>query len=471
MEHHGNLSWRNLKQQQAEERMMENASSDDDGSVGDVEYEEFVEEEDDEGSEYLEEEFVLEEEEVEVTESEAVEEEEFVEQGHRNERVADGLVEEAEGVAYREQVTPALVSAPEKKKASDKLHEITPAGDTQLDDVVATAGAAAVREGEDESIPPKDEPEPVHLEPVLGEDPVDSNCNGKETQYGVPCSSDVEETTENSVSPMESEKLDAEPEPESTSDCATQENPKPDTVESASAASDELTVQEDFVEETVETEPVVELDEIENKEDDSKGDEATSRDAKVEAAATPVPSQQEPPKSPARKSFLADTNRDGSLGWEKPKWATKSPLKNKGSVNVPISPEKKYEWEKPSWTQSKLKSTGKDLRKGVDLQAPITHCKKNDMDAINFEANPMVLKHTGKGTDVRMGENLAKPITHVPREHLIADVNFEANPTVLKSTDKGYSVRMGENLARPITFINGKEPSEENCIFGKKQMC
>lgn len=189
------------------------------------------------------------------------------------------------------------------------------------------------------------------------------------------------------------------------------------------------------------------------------------------------------------------------IRWEQPDWITNSPLKaKKKSVNVLIgSPEKTIGWEKPGWTKTELRLTGKDLRKGVDLQAPITHVKKERMDDINFEANPLVLKPTKKGTDVRLGENLAKPITHCAKDPMadvnfvaipelilkptelgekiklrgnleapithvekdtMDDINFEANPLVLKSTEKGLAVRLGENLARPITFINGKTPSE-----------
>ena len=113
---------------------------------------------------------------------------------------------------------------------------------------------------------------------------------------------------------------------------------------------------------------------------------------------------------------------NNKLGWEKPDWAKNSPLKSKkGTVDTrtqssPISPaEKNLGWEKPSWVKTKLKATGKDLRKGIDLQAPITHInrEKERMDDINFEANPLILKPTEKGTAVRLGENLARPITFI----------------------------------------------------------
>jgi hypothetical protein len=207
-------------------------------------------------------------------------------------------------------------------------------------------------------------------------------------------------------------------------------------------------------------------------------------------------------QTPCMSQHIND--KDNMIGWEKPDWVMNSPLKNKkSSVNLSIeSSEKNVGWEKPVWTQAQLRSTGKDLKKGVDLQAPITHVNKEHMNDVNFEANPMVLKSSSKGTDVRLGENLAKPITHyakdpmadvnfvanpefilkptkigdklkqkgnleAPITHIekdnMDDINFEANPLILKPTDKGFAVRLGENLARPITFINGKKPSE--CTF------
>jgi hypothetical protein len=162
------------------------------------------------------------------------------------------------------------------------------------------------------------------------------------------------------------------------------------------------------------------------------------------------------------------------------------------SENISISPTKPFEWEKPSWTSVKLKSTGKNLKMGEDLQAPITHVPKDNLDDINFEANPLLLRPTKLGFDVRLGENLAKsithceknpraavnnvasaqllkrtekgetlvkgadlqrPITHIEKDSM-DDINFEANPFILKSTTKGTEVRLGGKLERPITFIN-----------------
>ena len=160
--------------------------------------------------------------------------------------------------------------------------------------------------------------------------------------------------------------------------------------------------------------------------------------------------------------------------------------------NPILSPTKTFEWEKPSWTCAKLRSTGKNLKIGEDLQGPITHVEKRYMDDLNFEANPLLLRPTKQGVDVRLGDNLAKPITHcekdpqsgmnplvstqvlkntergqqliqgvdlqAPITHVqkdtMDDINFEANPLVLKSTEKGQEVRLGVKLERPITFIN-----------------
>lgn len=165
----------------------------------------------------------------------------------------------------------------------------------------------------------------------------------------------------------------------------------------------------------------------------------------------------------------ADNEANKKIGWEKPDWAKNSPLKaKKGTVAItPISPdEKNLGWEKPSWTKAKLKSTGKDLKKGIDLQAPITHVnsRKDPNKDLNVQANPdKILKATGK--ELKKGVDLQAPITHVNAEkERMDDINFEANPLILKPTDKGTAVRLGENLARPITYINsnGAPPSKES---------
>ena len=107
--------------------------------------------------------------------------------------------------------------------------------------------------------------------------------------------------------------------------------------------------------------------------------------------------------------------QEKTIGWEKPDWVKNSPLKSpKKKVDALLmSPGKQIGWEKPNWVEAKLKSTGADVKKGVDLQAPITHVEKDEKNIINLEANPLYLKPTEKGTAVRLGENLARPITFI----------------------------------------------------------
>ena len=55
------------------------------------------------------------------------------------------------------------------------------------------------------------------------------------------------------------------------------------------------------------------------------------------------------------------------------------------------------------------------MKKKGDLQSPITHVVKCNMDAINFEANPLLLRPTEEGNAVRTGEDITLPITHIGR--------------------------------------------------------
>jgi len=133
-----------------------------------------------------------------------------------------------------------------------------------------------------------------------------------------------------------------------------------------------------------------------------------------------APTADAPPAASPSKIHRSALPEEKAIGWEKPDWVKSSPLKSKKNkvTNVPLpigtgSPEKKIEWEKPNWVQAKLKATGKDLKKGIDLQSPITHVPKEADNSINIEASPLYLKPTEKGTAVRLGENLARPITFI----------------------------------------------------------
>ena len=90
--------------------------------------------------------------------------------------------------------------------------------------------------------------------------------------------------------------------------------------------------------------------------------------------------------------IASDASRDGKLGWEKPDWAKKKPVKptpqgqkvQKGQnlakgITNDVEVKEKYQWEKPSWAKKgpKLKSTekGQKLKDGDSLAKPITFPK------------------------------------------------------------------------------------------------
>lgn len=133
--------------------------------------------------------------------------------------------------------------------------------------------------------------------------------------------------------------------------------------------------------------------------------------------------------SPSIESPGADNPKKEAIKWEKPEWTQSPQLKatERGSVvkkgvnlaapitkinaekkddgSVPVSSpvggsSTTIKWEKPKWTEKNgLRSTekGEVVKKGSDLQAPITHVVKDTLDDINFEANPMILKATKQG--------------------------------------------------------------------------
>jgi hypothetical protein len=134
-----------------------------------------------------------------------------------------------------------------------------------------------------------------------------------------------------------------------------------------------------------------------------------------------------------------------------------------------------YTWEKPTWTNSKLKSTGKGdmIREGGNLASPITNIEKNinanaddddaGMEKVDTEelirrmksASGMrghrKLKFSIHGAKIREGGDIVQPITKATVFGKRDDVNLEANPAMLKPTDVGQKARKGENLAGPIT--------------------
>lgn len=175
-----------------------------------------------------------------------------------------------------------------------------------------------------------------------------------------------------------------------------------------------------------------------------------------------------------------------------------------------------FTWEKPKWTDAKLKETGKgqDVRKGANLADPITFPKKKqqsnqepemyeddqgnfinkeelvrriqegDDAAVAFVPRPTYggryqrkLRCSALGAQMRNGQDLAKPITRATVDRERDDINHLANKDVLKNrvktvrrtyswdkpdwalkanlkhTDKGSAVKKGESVSAPITHI------------------
>jgi hypothetical protein len=146
-----------------------------------------------------------------------------------------------------------------------------------------------------------------------------------------------------------------------------------------------------------------------------------------------------------------------------------------------------YTWEKPTWTNSKLKSTGKGdvIREGGNLASPITNIEKSinagvedddsGMEKVNKEelirrikgASAMrghrKLKFSIHGAKIREGGDIVQPITKATVFRKRDDVNLEANPAMLKATDVGQRARIGEDLAGPITNApHLRKPGEAN---------
>jgi hypothetical protein len=134
-----------------------------------------------------------------------------------------------------------------------------------------------------------------------------------------------------------------------------------------------------------------------------------------------------------------------------------------------------YAWEKPQWTNSKLKSTGQgeNIRQGGNLASPITHIEKKinadadeDPECEKVDKEELIrrlakggygqrgnrkLKFSLHGAKIRDGGDIVQPITKATVFRKRDDVNLEANPATLKTTAAGQLSRAGNDLAGPIT--------------------
>jgi hypothetical protein len=153
-----------------------------------------------------------------------------------------------------------------------------------------------------------------------------------------------------------------------------------------------------------------------------------------------------------------------------------------------------YSWEKPTWTNQKLKSTGKgdDIRKGGNLANPITDAavlieqgavkwekpewalqsgEGEDSELDDFDAKKELirkiqdgsmnlrgmrtstrrLKLSINGSLLAAGGDIVKPITKATIIKKPSNINYLANPKILRATPCGSKVWKGESLAGPVT--------------------
>jgi hypothetical protein len=153
-----------------------------------------------------------------------------------------------------------------------------------------------------------------------------------------------------------------------------------------------------------------------------------------------------------------------------------------------------FSWEKPTWTNQKLKSTGKgdDIRKGANLANPITDAavliekgavkwekpewavangdnEDGESDDINakeelirkiqdgsmnlrgMRTSSRRLKLSINGSLLAAGNDIVKPITKATIIKKPSNINYIANPKILRATPGGSKLWKGENLAGPVT--------------------
>eukprot|EP00977_Amphora_coffeiformis_P012150 scaffold2992_cov214-Amphora_coffeaeformis.AAC.32 len=175
----------------------------------------------------------------------------------------------------------------------------------------------------------------------------------------------------------------------------------------------------------------------------------------------------------AKKVFVDQSKKKESIAWEKPEWAKKTKLRTtaageavkkgvdlQGPITmatqmkhtgdspkqipklVPLAGPAKKEigWEKPEWakkTKLKSSSTGEAIKKGADLQAPITQAPQLKKRAETVEEPKPKLRHK----EVPVGQK--------------KEIGWEkpewAQKPKLRSTAAGEKVKKGGDLQGPIT--------------------
>lgn len=152
-----------------------------------------------------------------------------------------------------------------------------------------------------------------------------------------------------------------------------------------------------------------------------------------------------------------------------------------------------YSWEKPTWTNQQLRSTGKgdDIRKGGNLAQPITDAAQLiDQGKVKWEKpewalqnsehddtesdigakeelirkiqdgsmnlpgsrnNKRRLKLSINGSLLAAGGDIVQPITKATIIKKPSNINYIANPKILRATPGGSKLWSGESLAGPVT--------------------
>jgi len=201
-----------------------------------------------------------------------------------------------------------------------------------------------------------------------------------------------------------------------------------------------------------------------------------------------------PPQSPGA-SIVSKTKRDKKAKKDKKDKEKKEKTFSKTFVRASDfdGEHSVISWEKPTWTNQQLKSTGKgdDIRQGANLSGPITDAKKliesgkvkwekpewargndeservDDVDATEelirkiqdgtvslpgaMRNNKRRLKLSVNGSVLAGGGDIVKPITKATIIKKPSNINYVANPKILRATPGGQKLWKGENLAGPVT--------------------
>lgn len=210
------------------------------------------------------------------------------------------------------------------------------------------------------------------------------------------------------------------------------------------------------------------------------------------------PSRSPPPKSILKACPISPVPSLGKTSLAKEK-REKKPKKEKKTFTKTFvratdfdGEHRVYSWEKPTWANQQLKSTGKgdDIRSGADLANPITNAanliekgqvkwekpewalnnadvsevddrnakeelirkiQEGTMNLPNLGRSKSRLKLSINGSILATGGDIVKPIT---KATIIKkpSINFVANPKILRATPGGSRVWSGENLEAPVTL-------------------